>query len=339
MIIEQLAYSPAIQDDETLWSWITRVALYHGWSADEFLRLLGLGALARSDHFRQVDVDCAMPESLLDRLAAVTGFDRRVLAAHQVTPSLSTLWLDDRVAFCESCWTEVVANAVPYVRRSWLDAWCIDCPLHSKPLVTIKKVYRPRQGADWNAAWASRADWAQRTNALCTPSTTELFGCGPSVIVRRSRETQAADRLTTIRPRRGLPHYPKRMRSGWFCWQAEDGTSSLLYARSSIFERGLPGATAHRVTMRGSQSSNLSGLSSFGPVQFVSDAPWPTSCWRGPTASPISRTHCDAGSAIYTASPADSCRPRFSRGALLSEFAGSECSNGAMSSSGRSQRW
>lgn len=207
MIIEQLAYSPAIQDDETLWSWITRVAIYHGWSADQFLRLLGLGAVARDDHFRQVDVDCGTPESLLDRLAAVTGFDRRVLAAHQVTRSPSTLWLDDRVAFCESCWTEVAANAVPYVRRSWLDAWCIDCPLHGKPLVTIKQIYRRRHGADWNAAWASRADWAQRTNALCTPSTTELFGCGPLVIVRPpgavARESGSQAAAHTREPRCG----------------------------------------------------------------------------------------------------------------------------------------
>jgi TniQ len=106
MQIEQLAYSPAIQADETLWSWLTRVALYHGWSADEFLRLLGFGASSWDDHFRQVDVDCGSPNELLDRLAAVTGFNRSLLLAHQVESSARTLWLDDRVAFCESCWTD-----------------------------------------------------------------------------------------------------------------------------------------------------------------------------------------------------------------------------------------
>jgi hypothetical protein len=183
MQIERLAYSPAIQADETLWSWLTRVSIYHGWSADEFLRLLGFGA-PWADHFRQVDVDCAAPNELLGRLAAVTGFDCSLLVAHQVEPSARTLWLDDRVAFCESCWTDAAANEVPYVRRAWLDAWCIDCPIHGCPLVTIEKVYRPRHGPDWNAAWASRADWARQTNALCTQGTTELFGRGQLVIAR-----------------------------------------------------------------------------------------------------------------------------------------------------------
>lgn len=96
MQIERLAYSPAIQADETLWSWLTRVSMYHGWSADEFLRLLGFGA-PWDDHFRQVDVDCAAPSELLGRLASVTGFDCSLLVAHQVEPSTKTLWLDEKL--------------------------------------------------------------------------------------------------------------------------------------------------------------------------------------------------------------------------------------------------
>jgi TniQ len=185
MGIGPLPYAPPICADETLWSWVTRVAQYHGWSADEFLGLLGHDRAPWEDYFRQVDVDCIPPEELLDTLAEITGFPRERLSSHRVPPSPSTLWLDDRVAFCESCWAQT--NAVPYVRRAWLDAWCIECPVHACALVTIAKVHRPRRGADWNAAWASRFDWAQRTNALWTPATSELLGRGSTVILRPPR--------------------------------------------------------------------------------------------------------------------------------------------------------
>jgi hypothetical protein len=63
MQIERLAYSPAIRADETLWSWLTRVALYHGWSADEFLTLLGFGAPSWNDHFRRLMLIVGRPRS------------------------------------------------------------------------------------------------------------------------------------------------------------------------------------------------------------------------------------------------------------------------------------
>jgi hypothetical protein len=184
MQIEQLAYAPAIEPEETLWSWVTRVALYHGWSASEFLRLAGFGECPWDDHFRQLDVDCASPEELIARLAELTGFDRHVLSAHRIERSASTLWLDERVAFCERCWEDTAVNPIPVVQRAWLDAWCIDCPIHGCPLVTIETVHRPRYAADWNAAWATRIDWAQRTNAVCTPSTAALFARSDLIINR-----------------------------------------------------------------------------------------------------------------------------------------------------------
>jgi len=164
---------------------MTRVAQYHGWTADEFLALLGQDTTQWEGYFRQDDVDCAPSQGLLDSLAEITGFARDELAPHQLAPTDSTLWLDDRVAFCESCWAQ--SNTIPYVRRAWLDAWCIECPVHQCVLVTIAKVHRPRKGADWNAAWSSRYDWAQRTNALWTPNTSELLGRGSLVIVRPPR--------------------------------------------------------------------------------------------------------------------------------------------------------
>jgi hypothetical protein len=184
VLIERLAYSPAIESDETLWSWMTRVGLYYGWSADEFLRLMGSSEVSWEGYFRQLDVDCDAPADLLERLAEITGFELLDLKSHQVERRSSTLWLDDRVAFCETCWSDTTAMVVPYVRRAWLDAWCIDCPIHGNPLVTIAKVYRPRYAADWNAAWASRPDWAEGTNAVCTQSNAELVGRGAFVIVR-----------------------------------------------------------------------------------------------------------------------------------------------------------
>ena len=46
------------------------------------------------------------------------------------------------------------------------------------------EVYRPRHGPDWNAAWASRADWARRTNALCTqPRRVSTIHARPGAVV------------------------------------------------------------------------------------------------------------------------------------------------------------
>jgi TniQ len=164
---------------------MTRVAQYHGWTADEFLALLGQDTTPWEGYFRQIDVDCAPSQRLLDSLAEITGYSRDELALHGIAPSASALWLDDRVAFCENCWAQ--PDAIPYVRRAWLDAWCIECPVHQCALVTIAKVHRARKGADWNAAWNSRYDWSQRANALWTPNTSELLGRGSVVIVRPPR--------------------------------------------------------------------------------------------------------------------------------------------------------
>lgn len=128
------------------------------------------------------------------------------------------------------------------------------------PLVTIKSVHRPKHGADSNAAWASRADWAHRTNAFCTADTAELCGRGPRVILRPPGALRArACSSRTIRPPEAHPaairatHVLQRMtpscksaRSGACCWRTKNGESFLSCARSSTFERRWPGATAVR---------------------------------------------------------------------------------------------
>lgn len=187
-----LPYAPPIEADESLWSWITRIALYHGWSADELLLLLGVGTSSWESYFRQPDVDCGAPPGLIDRLAEVTGFSRALLANHMIKPSPSTLWLDERVAFCETCWSE---DAIPYVRRAWLDAWCIDCPVHGCPLVMIEEVRRSRHAADWNAAWSCRIDWAERSRAPCSPGIRQDFMSGER---RMMRPLGAFERATVL---------------------------------------------------------------------------------------------------------------------------------------------
>lgn len=206
MQIQPLAYSPPLYRDETLWSWITRVALYHGWSGDEFLRLIGFGEEPQEGYFRQADVDCEVSSELLQRLAWITGFPLSEIASLTLEPSARTLWLDDRIAFCERCWNESAQQEAPYVRRVWLDTWCIHCPLHRCALVTFANVRRARRRADWNVAWASRTDWAQRTRAVCSNDASGLRSRGPSGIVRQPGITpdSAMDRGSDDDPMEGL---------------------------------------------------------------------------------------------------------------------------------------
>lgn len=196
MSVEPLAFAPPLEPDETLWSWTTRVALYHGWSADQFLMLLGFGTNRWESYFRQADMDCGTPPEIIERLANATGYPYELLNSHVVAPSPSNLWLDDRVAFCEACWS---ADAVPYVRRAWINAWCIECAVHRCSLLTIKEVRRPRYAADWNAAWSRRPDWAERTRALCTPASTQR---GVSSNLGILRPLGAIDRVTLAPPAR-----------------------------------------------------------------------------------------------------------------------------------------
>jgi hypothetical protein len=164
--LDPLPFVPRPYEDETLWSWVTRTALYWGLTADEFLQRLGVVAGVWGQYSQNMDLDCSPPADFIRRLSQVTGLSCEFIEGRIVPRGLSTLLLDDRVAFCERCFDELAVTGSPYVKAAWLDAWCIRCPIHRWPLCTVHEARRARQGADWNRIWAVKPHWASTTLAV-----------------------------------------------------------------------------------------------------------------------------------------------------------------------------
>jgi hypothetical protein len=166
LALDPLPFVPRPYEDETLWSWVTRTALYWGLTADEFLQRLGVIADVWDQDSQNMDLDCSPPSEFIQRLSQVTGVPREFIERHVVSQSPSTLLLDDRVAFCERCFDDLAVTGSPYVKAAWLDAWCIRCPIHRWPLCTVHEARRALQGGDWNRIWAVKPLWASATLAM-----------------------------------------------------------------------------------------------------------------------------------------------------------------------------
>jgi hypothetical protein len=166
LALDPLPFVPRQYEDETLWSWVTRTALYWGLTAEEFLQRLGVFGEVWDQDSQNTDLDCSAPSEFIQRLSHVTGVPREFIERHVVSQSPSTLLLDDRVAFCERCFDDLAVTGSPYVKAAWLDAWCIRCPIHRWPLCTVQEARRALQGGDWNRIWAVKPLWASATLAV-----------------------------------------------------------------------------------------------------------------------------------------------------------------------------
>ncbi|GFE83424.1 hypothetical protein GCM10011487_54240 [Steroidobacter agaridevorans] len=157
-----LPFVPRRFDDETIWSWVSRIALYYGWTADELLSLLQEGEVSWDGSFRDPDVDVDPPAQFVARLSTFTGVPQAIIRSWQVTRVSSLLWMDDRGAFCPACWSS--PGSVPYIKMAWLDAWTVDCAIHKRPLISIRPTRRARRLPDWSIAWGAEAGWARAAN-------------------------------------------------------------------------------------------------------------------------------------------------------------------------------
>lgn len=155
---QPLPFVPRRFADETLWSWITRIALYYEWAADDFLAILLEDNHCWAVPFHRPDVDVEPPNSLLTRLSTITNIPVETLESWRLAPASSTLWMDDRTAFCPDCWDS--PGGALYIRVAWLDAWTVDCEIHRRPLISIRSSRRAWRLADWSVAWGSQRRWA-----------------------------------------------------------------------------------------------------------------------------------------------------------------------------------
>jgi hypothetical protein len=126
---QRLVLIPNPFADETFGSWLHRCAqAYH-----TTVRGFANAVLALDGHPRitsHMDWDTAVPNALLDSLAAHSMLSRSELECLLAPAGPATLPKAFRDSYCPLCFQEDSAHTAIYMRRQWLDAWTIGCSTH-----------------------------------------------------------------------------------------------------------------------------------------------------------------------------------------------------------------
>jgi TniQ len=127
--IAKLPFIPAPFLDETFGSWFRRCAnAYHTSSSHLMSSILNTAGAASVED--PVDWDTDPPEVLLESLARQTTLMQSELEYLIVRQGPGTLPPLLRDTYCLACFDKDLASKEPYIRRAWLDAWTITCPIH-----------------------------------------------------------------------------------------------------------------------------------------------------------------------------------------------------------------
>jgi hypothetical protein len=124
-----LPWAPAPFLDESFGSWLHRCA--EGYAVSEFAFASAVLALdQKPPPLGKCDWDTEPPAELLESLARHTPYRLSELE-ELVTPIRpSTLPPSMRDGYCPICLQEDQRRGTYYMRRAWLDAWMIRCPMH-----------------------------------------------------------------------------------------------------------------------------------------------------------------------------------------------------------------
>jgi hypothetical protein len=152
---------PRPYPDETLSSWIERIAIFYGgelhaWAAD---LLVQVGDFFSPEH---QDLDCS--ERVRRLLHRMTGMALDELPS--VLPGSAPLTLSrwHRVAFCPQCWDDdIAAGRQPFIRGQWALWHQVWCARHHQLLCmrNVSAFHLKWDNASWAPLWQARANWAQ----------------------------------------------------------------------------------------------------------------------------------------------------------------------------------
>lgn len=147
--------------DELLSSWVQRLSCAYHLRVREFLAWLG-GVGEDTD---QIDLDLAPPAEFVSRLAHATGLCAERIHQHRAISPETTLEKHQRIAFCPFCWDEDIDDGTaPYVRREWIDAWCVHCRRHGCFLQSAGSEVNLFNLPFMECVWSSDIDWAHSAN-------------------------------------------------------------------------------------------------------------------------------------------------------------------------------
>lgn len=172
--MKTLPLSPQPAYDESLSSWVERIALFYGAEYEHWLATLPCGdGYLRSPW--ESDTDC--DEALRVQLAQSTGL--ALSDVPRVLPSAAgiALPLHARYTYCSHCWNDdVAAGNQPYVRRRWSYWRCVHCQSHHRLLDARLPGPRdkPRTNA-WAWLWRQNPRWASAFDLRSDPNMSASF--------------------------------------------------------------------------------------------------------------------------------------------------------------------
>ena len=130
--IRRLAGVPEPYDDESLGSWLARLAVAHYAGRDDFVNAMLREPSTRRPH----DYDGPISSALIEELCRRTGwererFERLILPATARAPASKTRALE---YYCPTCWERDRKNGTRHLPRLWRERWGVMCEIHQIPL-------------------------------------------------------------------------------------------------------------------------------------------------------------------------------------------------------------
>ena len=193
---------PRPEQDESLPSWIERIAREYGMSAAALVNSIDVPGGIRTRWPTPPTLERRYESRFVDRLA---------LLGRLSPPACSALWapvsgwelreFTFRVYCSLCCLEDMCAGRTPYGRRCWLQSWCTVCSIHRYPLVA----HRPRTSSGYETTWSAaemRQDMqflaANRYRDLKVPSESAMRGVMLGSLLEIERAV--GDALTGISP-------------------------------------------------------------------------------------------------------------------------------------------
>lgn len=160
MSSEMLPVVPKPLSDESLSSWVERIAMFYGGDYEAGLAGLYLRA-GRPSWQREYDLDT--DRQLRAGLCSWTGVADGDVPAILDAASDDTLPRHARVTYCPDCWDDdAKAGRAPYGRRRWMKWSVVHCERH-RCWLAARRMPRLKESeyGGWAPLWSSRAQWAK----------------------------------------------------------------------------------------------------------------------------------------------------------------------------------
>lgn len=157
----RLPLIPKLYADETLHSFIERLAAEYGMAPSTLADWLGFG-----DPWRKASVpDVATPNQLLIRWGTLTGVPVARFHAAIFPRTAAPSAFADRSGFCPRCWAGRRRLQAAYLSRAWAFPWTFSCERHGTLLCDRAQADDEGGWPTWAACFADRKRWAPLARA------------------------------------------------------------------------------------------------------------------------------------------------------------------------------